>query len=609
MFKYAAGLCLAALAISCTEEKVEEVTHIQPTSFKIGFESTAMKISFSPGQLIKINDNACPIYGGWVSMKDVPAVEKYFIYYPSTLQQDGSTLSSRLPSSQKYTAGKPDLSACPAYALMDNDSLKNTKMKVACGALKISIPANDTIQQVLSAQLSSKADLLAGKYRLDTSTGTFDFDQDSISRKVTVKGTISIKDGADVVFTLPPSQLTDSLYLTLETADGEGTCRIDAKGKAIVNGEITELPLEDITWVNKTEYYGSSNCVVVAPGQTSVTVDCAPYFTTSKYYYYENHPNENGTTPRSAKLLWNDVSKDFVQNVTMAADGKSFTATLNGKPGNAVIAIYDKEDPSDKNANILWSYHIWVTDLHEQDLGNGYTVLDRNIGAVSATPGDVGSIGMLYQWGRKDPFVSTGTYKANSNAKMYSQSGEVKFATVAGGSSAGTVAYSIKHPNQFIKYSNSKSNTSSQPYRYAYDWLYYADDALWGNPLGYKYPAGSTLRKTIYDPSPDGYMVAPLDTWQVTPKSTTSVLAEATWSSGFKLEKNGQTWWYPIGGWRGRKDGNLTTANTTGYYWYSSPVSGKNANSPFMSINGKVNLSTNNCRANACSVRCVKVKN
>ena len=27
------------------------------------------------------------------------------------------------------------------------------------------------------------------------------------------------------------------------------------------------------------------------------------------------------------------------------------------------------------------------------------------MGAVSATPGDAGAIGLLYQWGRKDPFV------------------------------------------------------------------------------------------------------------------------------------------------------------------------------------------------------------
>lgn len=593
---------------SCMEEKILEVLHIQPVSFKIGFESTDMKKTFASGTLIKINDNICQVYGGWVSMQDIPAMENYFIHYPSTLQRDGNILSSILPAYQTYTAGQADLSACPMYALIENDSLKNTKMKMLCGGLKITIPANDTILSVVSARLSSRTDYLSGKYQWNVSNKRFMFSEDCVEKDVTVKGVITIKEGADIVFALPPLAFTDSLYLTLETADGEGCCKIDAKGRSISSGKILELQPEQITWLKKTEYYGSSNCVVVAPGQPSVTVDCTPYFTTSKSYYYENHPNESGKLPRSAKLLWNDVSKDFVQNITMAADKKSFTATLNGQPGNAVIAIYDKENPSDKDAIILWSYHIWVTELNEQDLGNGYTVLDRNLGAISVQPGDVHSIGMLYQWGRKDPFVSTSTYAVNGNAKMYNATGEVKFSTVSGGSSTGTIDYSIKHPAQFIKYSQQKSNISTQPYRYAYDWLCYADDALWGNFSGYKNLSSSTLRKTIYDPSPEGYMVAPMDTWQQF-VSSESVLNNAFWQSGYVLSRNNEVWWYPIGGWRGRKDGNLTTADKVGYYWYNSPAGNKNPNASFMTISSNgVNLQGNNCRANACSVRSIKIK-
>ncbi len=37
-----------------------------------------------------------------------------------------------------------------------------------------------------------------------------------------------------------------------------------------------------------TYYYGTSNCVIVPPGQLSVTVNCAAYYTTSSVYAYEN---------------------------------------------------------------------------------------------------------------------------------------------------------------------------------------------------------------------------------------------------------------------------------------------------------------------------------
>ncbi len=39
-----------------------------------------------------------------------------------------------------------------------------------------------------------------------------------------------------------------------------------------------------------------------------------------------------------------------------------------------------------------------------QNVVGGYTLMDRNIGALNKTPGDRDSFGLAYQWGRKDPF-------------------------------------------------------------------------------------------------------------------------------------------------------------------------------------------------------------
>ena len=93
--------------------------------------------------------------------------------------------------------------------------------------------------------------------------------------------------------------------------------------------------------------------------------------------------------------------------------------------GNALIAAYDLSN------NILWSWHIWVTDYvlddvdekiknisedtnKEIDLTNDgksrvfmwekYVWMDRGIGAMSNVPG-ISSFGMHCQWGRKDPFL------------------------------------------------------------------------------------------------------------------------------------------------------------------------------------------------------------
>nr|WP_308571472.1 hypothetical protein [uncultured Prevotella sp.] len=82
------GLFLVVLTMGCTDDKVVTTTHIQPNSFKIDFESDTLKPSIESGQQIGVNGISCPVYGKWVSLKEVPAVEKYFILKSATLKRD-----------------------------------------------------------------------------------------------------------------------------------------------------------------------------------------------------------------------------------------------------------------------------------------------------------------------------------------------------------------------------------------------------------------------------------------------------------------------------------------------------------------------------------------
>lgn len=71
--------------------------------------------------------------------------------------------------------------------------------------------------------------------------------------------------------------------------------------------------------------------------------------------------------------------------------------------GNAVVALY-------QGNKIIWSWHIWVTDYEPDGSGKTFTYgdnefMDRNFGAVSADILDRSkTFGLMYQWGRKDPF-------------------------------------------------------------------------------------------------------------------------------------------------------------------------------------------------------------
>ncbi len=617
-------LIIVVLFANCSKDTgIQQIIVEQPNSFVLSIsESSELRYAIKANDKIGINGTAYPVlYNSLVSLYDVPVKPQYLIYYPSDAEfSEDNKLKFTLPETQKYVNGGIDPAAYPLYSLTDNEGLDSMTMNPICGGLKLTIPANDQFSAITSVSITSETDVLAGIVQVNGENGQLEFVEEQASKKVTLDGEIDISEGQNLFIALPQVVFSDVLKVKFTTLKGMGTCTIDLTGKGIESGKVLAVELEDIDWLAKTDYYGKANSVIVAPGTTSVTVDCTPYYTTSLLYTYENHPNEDeGKLPRSAKMLWNDVSPDFVRDVALTADGKSFTAQLNGQPGNAVIAIYDKEDPDAADAKILWSFHLWVTETNDIPLGtngkgNTYTVLDRNLGAVSAIAGDWRSIGMLYQWGRKDPFVSTGTVGQNSNATMYNRNGTINLPVVAGGGTTGTIEYAIQNPTRFIRSSQTSSSTGSLPFRYAHDWLYYADDGLWGNPEGFTFPAFSTLRKSIYDPSPEGYMIAPADVWLKAASGNdkaSSIFADAEWDAtnlGYRMPYNDVESWYTVGGWRSRSNGNLSNANSTGYYWSSTVSGAVNANAWYMSINaGGVTLNGANSRANSASIRPVKI--
>lgn len=615
-------LVAALVVIMASCDDTEQLIYEQPNSFTLAFNTDdELNVEIQTGAKIGINGEEYPVLSNaCISMYDVPVANQYLIYYPANAQLSDNNLDYSLPTVQTYTQGAVDQSACPLYCLTDNDGLNNMQMNVACGGLKLFVPANEDFASLTSVTFESKNDILTGDISLDATTGQVTF-RENTSKTLVLKGDINISEGQGLYLALPPMVLSSALDITFVSPKGIGTCSVDLNGKSIERGKILSVALENIEWVSVTNYYGKANSIIVAPGTTSVTVDCTPYYTTSLNYTYENHAYDDSRLARSAKLLWNDVSTDFISNVSLSSDRKSFIATLNGQPGNAVIAIYDTEDPDAEDAAILWSYHIWVTDVTDQPFGmnskgNNYTVMDRNLGAVSATPGDVGAIGLLYQWGRKDPFVTTNEVGKNTEAIMYNQVGTVSLKIESGGEEKGTVAYSVKNPATYIKYSRSKSNVATPPYYYSYDWLYWGDNALWGNPEGYNYPSAATIQKSVYDPCPEGYMVAPRDTWLNNSSSASGIeasvfLSTSNWDTeklGYSLNYNGQGLWYPLGGLRNRKTGKLQDAEKSGYYWQSTAFASNGADASYMNVGkDKVDTAGKNSRANAFSVRCVRI--
>jgi len=278
---------------------------------------------------------------------------------------------------------------------------------------------------------------------------------------------------------------------------------------------------------------------------------------------------------------------DLIKSVSYKDGHITFQTADTFKEGNAVIAA------KDAYGDILWSWHIWMTDQPEGQVyyNNAGTMMDRNLGATSATPGDVGALGLLYQWGRKDPFLGSSSISSSTTAKS-----TISWpSAVSTSSSRGTVDYVTSHPTTFVY-------ASSSPY----DWHYSSrDNTLWTT---------SSSAKSIYDPCPAG--------WRVPDGGSSGVWSKAVGSSSYFTQSSlynstnegmnfsgkfgsASTIWYPASGYSDSGGGGLYNVGRYGYCWSASPY-GNSACDLDFNYYGGVYPSYGFYRACGYSVRCLQ---
>ena len=255
------------------------------------------------------------------------------------------------------------------------------------------------------------------------------------------------------------------------------------------------------------------------------------------------------------------------------------------KEGNAVIAA------KDASGEILWSWHIWFTDQPQGQVyyNNAGTMMDRNLGATSATPGDVGALGLLYQWGRKDPFLGSSSISSSALAES-----TITWPSTENSKSNGTIAYATAHPTTFITF-NSRN----------YDWYYTGssstDNTRWTT---------SDKTKSIYDPCPSGWRVpdgGANGVWSKTLGSSSSFHTYNSTNEGMNFSGkfgSASAIWYPASGGR-TTDGGLGNVGYSGFYWSASP-SGYSAYYLYFNNDGDVEPSYRYDRAFGYSVRCIR---
>ena len=404
---------------------------------------------------------------------------------------------------------------------------------------------------------------------------------------------------ATLTATVTPSNANDKTVTWSSSNTSVATVSSSGVVTGVAGGTTT------ITATAKDGSGKKATCSVFVPTDLSSSKSANCYIVSSAGGYKFKTVQGNSATSvgsvSKAEVLWESFGTstapskgDIISTVSYSGNYITFATPSTLKNGNAVIAA------KDASGNILWSWHIWVcsgynpTSTAQTYKNSAGKMMDRNLGATSASVGNVGSLGLLYQWGRKDPFLGGCwiSYSSSSNQLQKAASTLTWPSDVWSTSSNGKVAYAVKNPTTFI---TGGSGTD-------YDWVYSSrDNTLW------------QTSKTIYDPCPPGWKVpagGDSGVWSKALGSSDSF--DYTWNSTSKgMNFSGKfgsasTIWYPAAGYLEYDDGCLYNVGYFGFWWSCTPNGRIGAYR--LRIEGRrvTPSDYSGSRANGQSVRCVQ---
>lgn len=471
----------------------------------------------------------------------------------------GTMLMAEIPAKQAYGAELRDINPAAAHST-DN----NLAFKYVGGVVSVIVEGEHILR---SAELKTKTNTrVAGKAEiLMNGSGEFTSRMAPDASKTIVmacgKEGVDMKSGKELKFVVAPGTYEKGFLLTLVNQRGmrfEYDIPADLSPVTVNRNEVTSL--DDLVWEatapagGNLSRYGWANCYMVhGAGDYSFDarmVDGTPL-----------------TDIVKADWLWvskygDETANELISNISYK-DGKiSFTAS--DREGNALVAAFNAA------GDVVWSWHIWLTDAPvEVDLGNalgdvpagGYYMMDRNLGAVDATVGGgIETYGLIYQWGRKDPFIGgkgneveydevgnilDGSIRPFANGAEYticnSAYPDAEWSAEHGTAATGTLEYAAQHPMMFFVGNTDGSGNN---------WLNEANSQKYGMTLPLDESLWQPQAKSNYDPCPVGYMI-PRHTAFNPITSTTSTRRVTGPNYGYAyMADDGNEYWFPVQGFR-----------------------------------------------------------
>lgn len=406
---------------------------------------------------------------------------------------------------------------------------------------------------------------------LETSVPLLEINSKSVS--YLLEDMFNFKPGVSYTYTAVLNTSTTAIKIDIGCTTDDWNNIGGGSGSEGEGGEDGEDDGIDLSTYTDLSAEGTANCYLVKAS--------------GKYKFKAVKGNSDATVGnvKKTEVLWESFGTDVAPNVGDLVTGVGYkngyvyfsTPEVFGN-GNASIAVRNSKDV------ILWSWHIWCSEEGWNDqvyANNAGTMMDRNLGATSATPGDIGAFGLLYQWGRKDPFMGT---CAKSGTTLAASTGS--WNTVSGGK---TIDWAEENPTTYIT---------------DYEWC--SGQGSGTNPGEYRW---NDDHKTLYDPCPYGYRV---------PKGgNDGFWATANMKSTGDSTNRGMYWtladgettaWYPAVGYRYGDSGALFNVGDYGYCWSASPHPSDADYAYYLLFRygGDVHPASSNGRGGGYSVRCVR---
>ena len=374
------------------------------------------------------------------------------------------------------------------------------------------------------------------------------------------------------------------------------------------NSEISYIDINDLSYIVSEGYYSTANCYVANSSgwykfpcfvmgngiyqNQDLAInndDCFPDNQTFVNYsgsvINEISDLNINTSGATADLVWEDVP-GLINQISISDDNNYIEFYISPealRQGNAVIAIKNSA------GNIMWSWHIWVTNLNpninlqpvEYDIIGDVSIykhylMNKNIGFCSEAEyqyeersvtvkftqdisgktktikfiqsGETlnfGNNSLYYQWGRKDPMPGSQGTSSTSEKSCFGPN------IFQPSKNTNTVNIQTTISNPYIFYCSNENNNN---------WMSTINEQLWGvsETLDLKY-------KSIYDPSPIGFQI-------FTEYTSKGLIGHASkWEStpglGYQFSGNDTDAFLYAMGYRSYETGEIDVYGIYGYYW------------------------------------------